>query len=299
MANPYQILPRVSLEQWAVFRAVVEEGSFIKAAEQLNRSQSSVSYALAKMEERLPAPALVLKGRKAELTELGQVLYRQACNLLDQALSIDRSADYLARGWEAEVVIAADALTPMSKLFCVLQGFSQQSPTTRIRILETTLSGTDEALLERKVQMALTPHVPTGFLAQPLWQIRMLPVVSAEHPLAYSQHKVTERELMQNRQIVIRDSGLKRERSSGWLAAEQRWTVSHFASSVEAVKAGLGFAFIPEDHIRQELATAELVTIPLAIEAERHLSINLILADQSQAGLATRALANEFLLNRT
>ena len=36
--------PRVSLEQWSVFRAVVDEGSFAKAAERLNKSQSSISY---------------------------------------------------------------------------------------------------------------------------------------------------------------------------------------------------------------------------------------------------------------
>jgi DNA-binding transcriptional LysR family regulator len=40
-------VPQTELEQWAVLRTVVEAGTFAKAAEQLNRSQSSVSYASA------------------------------------------------------------------------------------------------------------------------------------------------------------------------------------------------------------------------------------------------------------
>ena len=60
--------PRISLEQWAAFKAVVDEGSFARAAEALNKSQSSVSYAIAKLNEQLPSPVLELYGRIAVLT---------------------------------------------------------------------------------------------------------------------------------------------------------------------------------------------------------------------------------------
>ena len=112
--------PKVTLEQWSTFKAVVDAGSFAAAAELLNKSQSSVSYILARMQSRLPAPALRLNGRKAELTNLGKVLYRQANVLLAQAIAIDKAAEYMASGWEQEVVIAADALVPMNTLFCLL-----------------------------------------------------------------------------------------------------------------------------------------------------------------------------------
>lgn len=284
-------LPKITLEQWAVFRAVVEEGSFALASERLNKSQSGVSYTIAKMEERLPSPALVLQGRKAELTELGKYLYRQAVSLLDQAHAIDRSAAQLAEGWEDEISIACDALVPMSHMFGALQRFSEQCPMTRVRILETTLSGTEEAILERRAQVALTPIVPTGFLGQPLWSVRMLPVASPSHPLLTLNRPVTEQDLKQHRQIVVRDSGRRREQSAGWLSSEQRWTVSHFASSVEAVKSGLGFAFLPDSYIEDALDQQRLKLIPLAVPAQRQLTINLILAEQSYAGPAAKALA--------
>ena len=287
--------PKISLEQWATFKAVVDEGSFARAAEILNKSQSSVSYTLAKMEERLPAPALEIHGRKAQMTELGKLLYRQANALLEQAIAIDKTAEYIASGWEQEVVIAADALVPMGKLFCALQQFSLISKYTRVRILETTLSGTDEALFSRKVNIALTPTIPAGFLGTPLWHIRMIPVVASTHELAKSTSPITEQQLAQHRQIVIRDSGTKREQNVGWLGSEQRWTVSHFSSSIEAVKAGLGFAFIPEDKIEHALHNDVLVRIPLEMNVERHLTVNLILADHAAAGPATKAITAKLI----
>lgn len=284
-------LPKISLEQWAVFRAVVEEGSFALAAERMNKSQSGISYTIGKLESRLPGPALEMQGRKAELTDLGSYLYRQAVSLLDQAKAIDRLAQSMSEGWESELSVAADALTPMPRLFCALQRFSERCPITRVRILETTLSGTDEALLERRVQLAISPSVPTGFLGEALWQEEMLAVVSASHELAKLNRAVSEQELQRYRQIVVRDSGLRREKTAGWLKAEQRWTVSHFSSSVDAVKAGLGFAFLPATRIQKELKSGELVEISFDVPFKRQVSLNLILAEQSHAGPAAKALA--------
>lgn len=291
MSIESQVLPQMTLEQWAVFRSVIEEGSFARAAEHLNKSQSSVSYVISNMESRLPSPALVLKGRKAELTDVGKYLYRQVCTLLDQAVALDRSVQSFAQGWEEEISIAVDAIAPMNKVFDALQLFSERCPDTRVRILETTLSGTDQAVLERRVQLAVAPHAPTGFLSEVLWHERMFAVVGEQHPLAHPDQPITENELAQHRQIVVRDTGTRREVSAGWLQAQQRWTVSHFSSSVEAVKAGLGFAFIPESKIVKDLESGALVRLQLEIPAERALNVNMVLTDQSLAGPAVQALA--------
>jgi DNA-binding transcriptional LysR family regulator len=285
------MIPKISLEQWAAFKAVVDEGSFAKAAEVLNKSQSTVSYNLAKLEERLPAPVFVQQGRKAELTALGKELYRHASNLLAQALQLDQTARYLASGWEPSVTLAVDGLVPMGKVFCGLQQFSLQSPQTRIRILEHTLSGTEEALLRRDADIAILPRVPPGFMAQDFCTVTKLAVASPHHPLFSLPAPISEQDLRQHRQIVIRDSGTKREQDAGWLGSEQRWTVSHFASSVEAIKAGLGFGFIPEDKIEKELNSGELKRLPMAEENSQSINIYLVVTGQSNAGPAAKAVA--------
>jgi len=285
------IAMKITLEQWQTFKTVVDEGSFAKAAEALNKSQSSVSYIVARLQEQLPIAALKQSGRKAELTEAGKVLYRQASNLLAEAEHLESTANYLAGGWESEVSIAADALTPINKLLCALQDFSKLSPTTRIRLLETTLSGTDEALLTKQADIAITARVPPGFLATPLGTVEMTPVASPSHPLLKHRHKISEKELKQYRQIVVRDSGTKREQDAGWLGADQRWTVSYFSTSIKAVTAGLGFAFIPKHHVEQELQQNTLAILPLASGGNRLIPLHLVLAAQSNAGPAVQAVA--------
>ncbi|MEX2335523.1 MAG: LysR family transcriptional regulator, partial [Pseudohongiella sp.] len=176
-------LPRISLEQWAAFKAVVDEGSFANAAEALNKSQSSISYAIARLNELLPTPVLELSGRKAVLTHEGTVMYRRATQLLAQAEAAEQTAHLLARGIESEVVIAVDGLLEPGQLIPVLDRFSLMYPMTRLRLLETQLSGTTEALLEKKADIVLGSQVPVGHLGTPLKSIRMVAVAHPDHPL--------------------------------------------------------------------------------------------------------------------
>lgn len=281
---------KITLEQWQIFKTIVDEGSFFAAAEAMNKSQSSISYAMTQMAEQLPAPVFQQQGRKAVLTSAGETLYRHANNLIKQAQDLEALAKNLAQGVESEIAIAADALTPQTSLLNGLNVFSQQCPRTRVKVYETTLSGTDEALLTGKVQIALMTRVPPGFMGKTLTSVKMLPVVAPNHPLAQLSHQrpLRETDLKQERQIIIRDSGTKREQNAGWLGAEQRWTFSHFATSMNAVKAGLGFAFLPEHLIASDLEAQNLVLLNCEAGGLRNIPLYLVQATPDYAGPAVK-----------
>jgi DNA-binding transcriptional LysR family regulator len=97
-------------------------------------------------------------------------------------------------------------------------------------------------------------------------------------------------DLRAHRHLVVRDSGLQRTRSGGWLN-EKRWTVSHKATSIRAACIGAGYAWFPEETIRAELESGRLVRLPLAHGAERHATLYLIVADAELAGPGTLRLA--------
>src|SRR5258706_1082205 len=67
----------VSLEQWKALISVVDSGGYEKAAEALGKSQSSVTYAVQKLQSQLGVKAFEVKGRKAVLTPTGEFLYRR------------------------------------------------------------------------------------------------------------------------------------------------------------------------------------------------------------------------------
>ena len=282
--------PRVSLEQWLAFRTVVDCGSYAMAAQTLNKSQSSISYAIARLNEQLPQPVLILDGRKAVMTDAGQVLYRHAEQLLNQASQAEAIASSLALGFESEVAIAADVLVEVGSLVCAFEEFSQEFPHTRIRVLETSLSGTTEALLEKTADLVIGTKTPPGFQSRPLLQVKMIPVAAPSHPLVKDREDVSELELRSMRQVVLGDTGTFREQDSGWLQADQRWTVSHFSTSIKLLRSGLVFAFLPQNWIEQELAEGSLQRIPLAPSMDRLLQVHMMLADNQAAGPATKAL---------
>lgn len=283
--------PRIGLEQWRCLIAVVEAGSYARAAEWLHKSQSAVTYAVQKVERLLGVDAFARVGRKAVLTPAGEMLYRRAAALIEEADALEQAAARLAAGWEAEVRLAADIVFPTWLMLRCLEHFAIEQPTVRVELLETVLGGTEEALLHRAADLVISPTVPQGFFGDPLMRLRFVAVAAPEHPLHRLDSPLIEGDLRHHRQLVIRDSGVQRTRDAGWLGAESRWTVSHKATSIRAACMGLGFAWYPHEMIRDELASGSLKPLPLREGAERYAELYLIFADRDTAGPGTRRLA--------
>src|SRR3970040_2488195 len=94
--------PKITLDQWDVLISVVESGGYAKAAERLHKSQSTLTYAIKKLESLLGVKVFELRGRKAVLTPTGELLYRRAKTLLENTARLEKAAGELAQGWEAE-----------------------------------------------------------------------------------------------------------------------------------------------------------------------------------------------------
>jgi len=283
-------LPKITLDQWSALVAVVEAGGYAQASARLHRTQSTVTYTIKKLEDLLGVKVFELQGRKAVLTPTGQVLYRRGKSLIEEAARVERAATDLARGWEPEIRIAADIVFPTWLLLQCLAAFGRERPETRIELIESVLGGTEEALTEGRVDLAIGGVVPGGFLGDALMQVRFVCAAAPSHPLHQLGRTLTLDDLRQHRHLVIRDSGALRSRTGGWLN-EQRWTVSHKATSIRAACMGLGFAWYPEENIREELASGRLAPLPLAEGRERYVTLYLIYADAESAGPGARRLA--------
>jgi DNA-binding transcriptional LysR family regulator len=285
------VAPRISLEQWRCLAAVVEAGGYAQAAERLHKSQSSVTYAVQKLESSLKVHAFEIQGRKAVLTGVGQMLYRRARTLLDDAGELERAARKASAGWEAEIGIAIEVLFPTWLVFECLARFGTESPQTRIEWLETVLGGTAEALRDGIAELGISARVPTGLNGEPLMTIPFVPVAHPDHPLHKLGREITTRDLRKYRHLVVRDSSAQRDKKAESLEVEQRWTVTNMSTSIGAVSRGHGFAWLPQDKIRTELEDGTLKILPLRGGRERSAQLYLIFADPDAAGPGTRRLA--------
>lgn len=281
--------PRISLDQWKTLVSVVESGGYAKAASQVHKSQSTLTYAIQKMERVLGVKLFELRGRKAQLTDAGHVLYVRGKSLVDEAARLEQAAEQLAAGWEAEIRLAVEVVFPTWLLLQCLARFGDEHPQTRIELHETVLAGNAEMLTEGLVDMAIGPVIPQGFVGEPLMNVRFVMAAAPSHPLHHLGRPIVAADLKPHRHLVIRDTGSRRVKATS-VVANQRWTVSHKATSIRAAVMGLGFAWFPEDSIREELQGGQLEVLPMREGTERYATLYLIHAGGDALGRGARRL---------
>jgi DNA-binding transcriptional LysR family regulator len=273
--------PRITLEQWRALQAVVEEGGYAQAAEALHKSQSTVTYAVQQIQKLLGIRAFEIKGRKAVLTQSGQVLYRRAKTLLEEAAMLERGAAQMSSEWQPEIRMAVETLFPTWVLLEALETFARERPETRIEIYETVMSGTSEMLAAGRVDFAIGPE-ELGIRGIPLAPVRMIPVASPTHPLHALKRELTDRDLKRHRRILMRDTSA--QRAPEVEGVELRWTVSNKATQIRALTMGLGFAWMPEETIFPELRSGQLKPLRLQSGAHRTAQLHVAFADPEFPG---------------
>lgn len=280
----------ITLDQWESLVTVVDSGSYAKAAEQLDKSQSSVSYSIQKMEEKLQLSIFRIEGRKAVLTDAGQALYQQARNILDSARQGEELAQHFTGSRGALIRLAIDAVFSEDLLLCTLARYAERYPFVRIELLETVLSGTEEALMRGKAEIVIAGRIPPGFSGDALLRIRFVAVAHPDHPLHHLDHELSYADLRRHRQLVVRDSG-SRGIDVGWLGADKRWTVSNLSTSIHACVSGLGFAWYPQWKIQRYLDSGQLKPLPLNVGVDRYEELYLIMRDGALASPAVKELS--------
>jgi DNA-binding transcriptional LysR family regulator len=285
---------KTSLEQWAVLAAVIDHGGFAQAAAALNRSQSAVSYAVARLQEALDVPLLATQGRKAVLTGHGQVLLKRSRALLADLGKLELLARSLKQGWEPELQLVVDAAFPRERLLNIVAELQQLCPNTQMQLSDAVLSGAEDAIVDGTADVVITTRVPQGHLGEWLLDVTFTAVARADHPLFKVERPLTAQDLVRHVQVVVRDSGLKRPRDDGWLGAELRCTVSSMEASLATVKAGLAYAWLPEHLLHEALDSGAIRVLPLAAGGSRIVTLNLVLVQPDLAGPAARAAVESF-----
>lgn len=283
---------KATLEQLRMFKAVVEHGGYAQAAEAIFKSQSTISYSVHKLQDQLGVRLLEVEGRKAILTDNGKVLLQRANQLLEQAEDLGKVAKSLSAGVEAKVRVALEMIYPYDALFQILEEFSKAFPNTRVELEEYVLNGGIEMLEEDRIDLLISARIPDGWAGQKIYSTRFVPVSAAKHPLQLLARDLNYEDLSLHRQIVLRDSSRKQRVDAGWLGANQRWTVTHSSTSLNIIRRGLGFAWMPEQWVANDLAAGTLKILPIVPDNIRNVSLYLIEVHPETMGPATKFLAN-------
>ncbi|EMH0681889.1 TPA: LysR family transcriptional regulator [Klebsiella aerogenes] len=262
---------KTTLEQWALLEKVIELGSFAKAAQETNRSQSSVSYNLALLQERLGVALLAPSGRRAVLTPAGELLLNQVKPLLKAFSWVETHAATLRNGARTRLDLVVDSIFPRQRLFAILRQFQQRYPQTQVRLTEV-LENVDEASAARSEAdvMVLTRRQDITGRGEWLMNIDFIAVAHRNHPLSQSEEPLDDNALAPWPLIRIAD------RSGDASSTRDAWTFSTIDAAIDAVLYQVGFGWLPEERIRAHLEQGVLKALPLSHGARRATPLHLI-----------------------
>lgn len=139
--------------------AVLETGSFTRAAQHLGLTQSAVSHGVQRLREVLGDPLFVKSGRGIVPTARALSLAEPARELLAALQRLAHAQAFDPARWQAEVTIAANDLQRDVLVPPLLARLRTAAPGVTLRIIPSG-APTPELLRDRHAHLLLTPRPP-------------------------------------------------------------------------------------------------------------------------------------------
>lgn len=255
----------LTLDALAILDAIDRRGSFARAAEELGRAPSSLTYAVQQIEAELDVLLFDRSGHRARFTPAGRVLLEEGRGLLRAADALAERTRQAAGGWESQFALAIEGVLPLAPLWPLLEAFYRVCPSTEVRLRQEVLAGTWDALADGRADLVVAGgEAPAGggVRTRRLGTLEFVFCVAPGHPLARVKHPLGLADIAATRAVVIADTARKLPlRSAGWLQQQPqpRLTVPDLPAKLAAQQAGLGIGSLPRWLAEPEIAAGRLV----------------------------------------
>jgi len=260
----------MNLKQLEVFLAVVETGSFSRAAEKTFITQSTVSQHISSLEKEFDLKLLDRTGKGVLPTEGGKIFLEHARQIVSQAREVPVAMKRFMGLEDASLKMGASNIPGNYLIPKAISSFLELYPGVTLTVWQGDSRETLDRLKSEEIEIGI---IGTLFDEQsidfhPLGWDKIVLTVKKNHP--WSERKsITIQELLSER-YVIREEGSGTEKTvrealvkAGIEPSELKVRAS--LGSNEAVKQavvnGIGAAFISEMSIRKELAQGDVATV--------------------------------------
>lgn len=246
-----------------MLQSIATTGSFASAARALDLVPSALTYRVRQVEDALDVLLFDRSSRQAKPTEAGLELLREAERLLEDLDAVANRVKRVATGWEPQFTIAVDSIIAKATVMELCDSFLAQSPPTRIRLRDETLSGTLEALTSGQADLALgvadlmqTNHLQFKLLGD----VKFVYAVAPHHPLANAPEPLSDEAVRSHRAVAVADT-ISRGRgvTIGLLGGQDVFTVATMQDKLDAQLRGLGCGQLPECMAGPHIDTGRLV----------------------------------------
>ncbi len=241
-----------SLDQLLVLEAIERLGTFAKAAEELHRVPSAVSYSVKTMEEQLGLRLFERLGNRTQLTAEGRRILAAGREVLARAEELERLAFVMREGWEPELHVVVDGVYPMEPLARALKGLAEAGAPTRVRLDVEYQEGVPERWQQDRADLMIILDFDPEDDPLQMQALPPLEMVLVQAPEGRAPHY----------ELVVRDSALRYRRApkAAFEGGDNVVHLSDFHGKRLALLAGVGQGWMPL-HLVQDDLTAGALTL--------------------------------------
>ena len=261
------MLDGLTLDQMRMLLAVVDEGSFTKAAGRVQRAQSAVSHAIATLEFQLDLTLFDRSTRQPKLTAEGAAIVAEARAVIDRVNGLKARAASLREGVEPQLGFAISLLVPPEILNATLADFVSNFPQTELDLFVQEASGPVNMVEDGRADIGIVGAfnlrgVLSNIARVSIGQIEIVAVAAPQHRLSRLGRVVTAPDLRDERQLTSADA--KGEGTADPLSLGI-WPIADQSLRRSMLLSGLGWGIVPKHLVARDLTEGRLVQIDLEI----------------------------------
>ncbi len=292
----------LSLDQMKIALAVADAGSLSGAARRFNRTQSAVSYAVMALERQLGVQLFDRSAQRARPTSAAGPLLQEMKAILSRTDALRESARLLREGDTTTLVIGVDIHYPLATLTGAMAAFQNAFPSIGIEIQSAASHIVVDRVLNSLCILGIVTApttIPEPLVHEPLPMLPLIPVVSRGHSLCADRLTVVGGvDWAKHIQVTIQGERLPAplETSQPQL---KTWCVDDLTTKLAFLRAGLGWGYVPQHLVQEDLDHGDLEIIALpGLQAEYLQSVHLVRNGTRELALPARWLA-QYLPHRS
>ena len=259
-----------TLDQLRILKAIAAEGSFKRAADSLYVSQPAVSLQVQHLERQLDVPLFDRGGRRAQMTEAGQLLLSYGDRILSLCQETCRAIDDLQSLNGGTLIIGASQTTGTYLMPQMIGLFRKKYPEVSVQLHVHSTRRTAWSVANGQVDLAIIGgEIPTDLVDSleitPYAEDELALILPTSHELA--QVGTLPIEELYKLQFITLDSQSTIRKAIDRVLLDsgvdpRQLTIAMELNSIEAIKnavqAGLGAAFLSITAIEKELQMGAL-----------------------------------------
>lgn len=245
-----------------VFIQVADSSSFSEAGRRLGMSQSSVSRQIGALEANLGVRLLQRTTRRLSLTEAGDIYYLKARQIQREVIEAGNSISAFKQTASGLLKVGTPIGWTEIKIAPYLSEFMAAYPDIELDIIATD---DVQDVVEERLDLVLRVGAlhDSSYVAQSLGKIKF---VLCATPGYFKQHArpLTPADLLQHNCIVFDHSNqwaFRRHKTEQTIDVRGRVNTNMVSVMIAMTLQNMGITLLPEQLIRQQLASGELVAI--------------------------------------